>query len=79
VHGRRHPLASHVEKLIAQLLVLDQSRKPHALAGVAYAFLIDGGHNGLQRPIADRGHIATFGNKVPLGSDLCPAKMTFSQ
>jgi hypothetical protein len=48
VHGLSHPLPSHVEKLFPQLLVLGQSSKPHALACVTYAFLIDGGHDALQ-------------------------------
>jgi hypothetical protein len=40
-----HPLASHVEKLIPKLLVFRQTSKSHALARVAFTFVV-GCHDG---------------------------------
>src|SRR5262245_16425815 len=51
VHGRRHPLASQVEKLLLKLRVLGQAGEPHALARVADAIIVWGrGHKAL--PVA---------------------------
>src|SRR5262245_51151728 len=44
MHSLRHPLASHVEKLVPKKFVFGESSKPHALARVANAIVVDGGH-----------------------------------
>src|SRR5262245_5379461 len=60
VHGRRHPLAGHVEKLVPKLGVLGQSGKPHALARVADAIIIWGrGHHALLPELLGAGGSAT--------------------
>jgi hypothetical protein len=42
VHGNRHPLARHVEELVSNPLVLNQSGKTHAVARVTDVFPISG-------------------------------------